>query len=58
MKQKEFAINRCSAFIADRIDNAVLKGTTTQFVTKEAIRALLAYEFQSLPDGEEVKVTW
>lgn len=58
MKQKEYAISRCASFLRDRIEHAVLQGATTQFVTQEAIKALLTYEFQSVPDGEEVKPTW
>jgi hypothetical protein len=57
MKQKELAIQRCSIFLSDRIENALATGNKN-FVTKEAIKELLTGELQSLPDGAEVKTTW
>jgi len=57
MKQKEQAINRCAAFLKDRIQFSRNTGDW-ELLTQDAIKKLLVYEMQSVPDGEEVKVTW
>lgn len=54
MTDKEKAIYRCSAFLADRISYAMSTGDRSS-VTPDAIRQLLRQEFDRVKEGTKEK---
>lgn len=57
MTQKQLAIKRCAVFLADRVDYAMTwKDKQSARVRQEDIQALLEYEFERVPEGEEARV--